>query len=128
MNLKYIFAVFLTAAFFMTGCSSGADNTDNMGNMDGAGMRLGDDILGNGTTDRDGEMTDKTGYGSNDNFMSYGTDGYYDNNMDGIYGSMGDSINGGYTANGAGTNGGTGNGTMGGTSSMAAASSTGANY
>ncbi len=86
MSIKYIFAVFLMAAFFMTGCSSSADNMDSTGGMD---MTEGNDILGNGTTDRDGEMYSsdyRTGYGSNDNFMSYGTDGYYDSDMNGIYG------------------------------------------
>ena len=89
MGIKYILAVFLAAAFFMTGCSSKADNSgryfDDNGLNNGVNGRSAEGTLDNndmyGSTTADGY--DSTyGTGLNGEGTMYGTDTYDLTGMD----------------------------------------------
>lgn len=88
MNIKYILALFLTAAFFMSGCTNGTASRDDAGLYDNTGTdyygtasygTTGDGIMNNGGT----LYNDRT-----DSNIIYGTDRNTTANNDGMASSI----------------------------------------
>jgi len=89
MNIKYILALFLTAAFFMSGCTTnGTSARDDAGVYDNTGTdyygTAGWGTTGDGIADNGGTLyNDRT-----DSNIIYGTDGNTTANNDGMASSV----------------------------------------